>query len=217
MAKLNENDIRLIGRGAGVIQGITEKVIREGRKLGLMFADFHRLATPEGDETLEQMLGIMVAAQQASKIVCSNARIERKITLTLDRRQSPRELLEATKCDYIYEWMKTHCPEWKGPHTEVVTVALIDMGEDFTRDDSLAVIPRLGLNLAQDNAALWTLSKEHPDLQRNTWVIDPGTVWLDEGGDRCIAYLSGSSDFRNACLRRVALWWYRNYRVLALC
>lgn len=136
------------------------------------------MAKPQGDETVEKMIGIMVAAQQASKIVCPNARIEREFKLTLDRRQSPRELLEATKCDYIYEWMKTHYSEWKGPQTEEVTVALIDMGEDFTRDDSLAVIPRLGLKQASDNAALWTFSKDHPDFQRATWVIDPGTVWL---------------------------------------
>lgn len=216
MAKLNENDIRLIGKAAGVVQGITEKVIREGRRLGLTFADFHRLATPDGDETLEQMLGIMLAAQQASTIPCPNARIECEMKLAVDRRQPPRELLKATKCEYIYDWMKTHCPEWKGPQTEEVTAVLIDMGDHFTHEDMNSVISRLGLKKTVDNAALWTIAKDQPDLQRTTWVVDPGTVWLVGYGGECLACLDGGPDYRRAGLSGVAGGWSRVCRVLAL-
>lgn len=219
MAKLSENDIRLIGKGAGVIQGVTEKVIREGQKLGLTFADFHHLATPDGDKTLSQMLGIIVAAKQASKIVCPNAKIERRITLTIKRPANPVDLLLGTECDYIYPWMKTHHPDWKGPESETITVALIDMGENFNRDDSLAVILRLGCEVCIDNAALWTISgsKENRNLQREIGIMDPETVWLDGGGDECVAALYGSSGGRHAYLGGIASSWYRRCRVLALC
>lgn len=36
------------------------------------------------------------------------------------------------------------------------------------------------------------------------------SVWLDENGDECVAYLNGNSDNRNANLNRIANRYYRS-------
>jgi len=143
-------------------------------------------------------------------------RIERTFKLTLDYSMAPADMLRATKCDYIYQWMLEHCPGLKGTGRVEVTANLIDMGGYWTRNESLAAIDALGLVRTPDNAALWTLSKDHPDLQCEIWVVDPETVWQDENGNPCVTCLGGRPGERSARLDRVESRWVRRNLVLAL-
>lgn len=226
MAKKSKDEVKWLERGAGVVLGLANKVVPLALRRGLGVGDFHWLTTPDGDETLGQMLDLMAAArhpaqqdQPATPAILErfpNARIEREFELTVDRTGAPADLLLATGCDYIYEWMKSHHPAWKGSGVTTEKAVVIDMGSDYKRDDALAVIDALGLARCPDSATLWTLSKTHPDLQRDIGIMDPETVWLVRRGDSCVAILGGNSDSRYASLIRVEDRWDRDYRVLAL-
>ncbi|MEK7084732.1 MAG: hypothetical protein AAB932_05855 [Patescibacteria group bacterium] len=142
--------------------------------------------------------------------------IERRFALTFDYSVAPADALRATGCDYIYPWMKLHCPPWKGTGIVEVEACLIDMGQDYETAEAEAAIAELGVEKAPDNLAIWTLSCVHPDLQREVGVMDPGCVWRGKRGCPCIACLGGHQDFRSAGLSHVAYGWSRRYRVLAL-
>lgn len=155
-------------------------------------------------------------ATQVQPLVRPQPVIEREFKLLLDYSKSPPDTLRATKCDYIYPWMLEHCPPWQGKGKVEVTAALIDMSGDWERDGSLAAIAEFGLVQAPNNCAIWTLSREHPDLQRKIWIVDPGTVWSDEDGGPCTACLGGDPGGRDADLDGIAGRWSRLSRVLAL-
>lgn len=187
--------------------------------LGQIEAAINRLG---GEEGLRRFLAgeLIVAPETMEKK--TNAKIVQSIPLRLDRTMSPKETLIAakkvSKDGWIYPWMLQQCPvSWvEGADVSDVTVHLIDMGRDWKRDEALIAIRELGLERAEDNCALWTLSAKHPDLQRELWVVDPGHVWLGEGRRPCVAYVCGVAGSRGASLNGVANRWNRGDRVLAV-
>lgn len=208
-----KKDVSAVVSGMGIALAILVKLWEKAKKRGITEEEFHALARGDGERHLDALIESIIAIRQPAR---PKPTIEREFTLALDYSKSPADTLRATGCDYIYSWMLEHCPEWKGTGKMEVKAALIDMGADWHRDEALAAIGELGLLVAPDNCALWTLSKDHPDLQREIWVVDPGTVWTGESGGPCMAYLDGDPDDRNADLLGIAGRWARLSRVLAL-
>ncbi|MFA7314876.1 MAG: hypothetical protein WC025_03015 [Candidatus Magasanikbacteria bacterium] len=206
-----------MGLGLSILTILTDKA----KKRGLTDEEIHSLATPNGERYIDQLVENMAAARNSSFVQSGRktiARIEQSFPLILDYNISPVAMLEATGCNYIYEWMKTHHPAWNCTGTVEVMAHLINMGRDWDRNEALVAIQELDLRPAPDNAALWTLSgsKEHFDIQRKVWIVDPETVWLGKDDDQCVAFLNGFSDYRFADLDRIAYKWDCHFRVLAL-
>ena len=240
MAKRSGPDLKLFDTVMGIQQDLVAKLTMEGKKHGLRFRDARWLVTEEGRPTLMEMVSVLAEARKPKKRKprqtpvaaplsdpplpksilgrFPNARIICEIQLRVDRTVKPIDLILATRCGYINEWMKTYTPEWQETGIRDETAVIIDMGANYEHEDSLAVIDALDggkIESCPDRATIWTLSKDQPDLQREIWVMDPGTVSLDGSGGPCVAYLDGGSDRRGADLDRVAGGWDRCCRVLA--
>jgi len=241
MAKRSGSDLNLFDNVAGIQQDLIGKLVTEGARQGLRFRDARWLVTKEGQPTLVKIVAMLAEARKPKKRKprqtpvaaplsdpppwkpilerFPHARIMHEVQLRVNRTVKPIDLILATRCDYINKWIKKHTPEeWKEMGIRDETAVVIDMGADYEHGDSLAVIAALdggALELCLDRATIWTLSKDHPDLQREIWVMDLGTISIDKNGNRCVAYLGGDSDNRFADLHRVADRWLRSYRVLA--
>lgn len=184
------------------------------RELGHELASF--LFDPKHTGQVREFLRGLVATSRRPNILhrFPNARIRRESKLTVDRTGNPSDLLLAER-DKMYEWMKSHHPAWKASGVTTETVVLIDMGDDYRRDDALSVIEAFGLTPCPDNATLWTFSNTHVDLQQENWILDPGTVWRDRYDDSCVAIMCGLPGYRRAYLGRVNEGG-RDIRVIAL-
>ena len=240
MAKRSGSDLNLFDNVAGIQQDLIGKLVTEGARQGLRFRDARWLVTKEGQPTLVKIVAMLAEARKPKKRKprqtpvaaplsdpppwkpilerFPHARIMHEVQLRVNRTVKPIDLILATRCGYINEWMKTYTPEWQETGIRDETAVIIDMGANYEHEDSLAVIDALDggkIESCPDRATIWTLSKDQPDLQREIWVMDPGTVSLDEGGGPCVACLSGDSGGRRARLGRVAGGWGRYYRVLA--
>ena len=240
MAKRSGSDLNLFDNVAGIQQDLIGKLVTEGARQGLRFRDARWLVTKEGQPTLVKIVAMLAEARKPKKRKprqtpvaaplsdpppwkpilerFPHARIMHEVQLRVNRTVKPIDLILATRCGYINEWMKTYTPEWQETGIRDETAVIIDMGANYEHEDSLAVIDALDggkIESCPDRATIWTLSKDQPDLQREIWVMDPGTVSLDEGGGPCVACLSGDSGDRGASLRGVAGGCNRFYRVLA--
>ncbi len=102
----------------------------------------------------------------------------------------------------------------KGSGISEQEAILVHFNRNISTDAALEELDRMGLR-AGDIVELLAFGEQHPEVQGSFPIAELASVWTHHDGDRCVAYLWGSTGERDLCLNVVAHDWGDHYRFLA--
>lgn len=197
-----KKDVSAIESGMGVGMAILTSLLAKARKWGLPEGTIHRLATPEGEALLDQMVQVLAfAVGEANR-------------LFVDYTQPLADLIKDCKFDWVNDNItEKHFLIIKHSNGEV-EMKLFHFNRTISSDQAIQEMDKEGYRPAE-LPELLAYAKNNPDEQRKYPIVILGSVWR-RFGDRRVPYLYSDSDKRD-----LNLYWYDNdwdsyYRFLAV-
>jgi len=177
----------------GLLMGIISELVSLVRQYGGQDEDIHRLATPDGRSVLEQIAKLIV---EAGRKTCNVVRFVLPSALTLP--SWSRGVVDGEDREAIYS----------GQNVELELVEFCD-GQDYINGEEMLKRSLAKTRLAGNRAFEYLAA--HLEIIPEEWqkfvLVFPGTILLDESGNRYVRYL----DFSGGQWYRFSSWLGHNF------
>ncbi len=196
-------DKSTIVAGAGLVASIFIMLVKKVHAQGGTDEDIHRLATPDGETTLDEMVALIVGAKSgAFKVV-------------VDYTQTLSQMVQAGNYGWVHDDItQDHFPI-KGSGQKEVEVVLFHFDKVITSEEAITEMDKAGFRPARIEELL-ALGAQQPEFRKKFPIMAPGSVWRNSD-DRCdIPHLHCNAYQRNLNLYWFGSNWHRNYRFAAV-
>jgi len=208
-----KKDVSAIVSGGGLFLSIMTGLTSAVRKLGGSDDDIHRLATPDGERTLEEMAKLIVQTPSHT------------FSVTVDYGKSLPEMIAAGNYNWVNSDITSEhfpltpptAPVGSGPYRTLhdspgtVTIELVHLNKMVSTEDVLAELERRGFRPA-NLAELLALGATYPDTQRQFPIIALGSVWQHPYGHRSVPCLYEDDGKRGLNLDWIGYDWHARCR-----
>lgn len=189
----SKKDVSNVVSGAGLLTRIFTDLDKQLRQQGGTDADWHRLTTPEGEQTICAMVDAMLDRADFGQL--------RFKAITVDYGRTLAEMIAAGHYDWVNDDItKDHFPVTGSGQVELQPVLVHLDRYAYTREVE-AEMERRGLR-AGTHQELLAFGKQYPELQREFPIVGLGSAWVNPHGNRHVVYLWGAVD-----RRRLNLYW----------
>ncbi len=178
-----KKDVSSVVSGAGLLTSVFTKLDQQARLLGATDQDWHRLSTPDGEETIKQMARAMVGKSDVAPLETAES-----YQLTVDYDRSLAEMISAGRYDTVNCHITDKHFPIKSSGTLVVEMALVHLGRLITTEEVEAEFDRYGFRPARLEELL-AFGEQIFDSQKQYQVVALGSFWVRSDGFYLMPYL----------------------------
>lgn len=187
----------------GTMFQILKAIIDEVLSLGGNDENVRRILS---DQNLRREIGKLIMSASKSFVVAS-------FRVAVDYGRTLKSMVDAGKYDWVNEDItQEHFPVSSQGGDEV---SIFHFNEEIASENAILAMDREGFRPARIEELL-ALGEKQPELQKQFPIIALGSIWLDPGGDRCVAYLDFDGSERLLCLDWFDDSWSRDCRFAAV-
>lgn len=214
-------DYSALKQGLGLARGLSDEFIQACERINPPIEAIHRLVTPKGRATMDEIVRRAVAdwrAEQPEFIVQSNGNapfMASVVYVQPEFDELKRRFPAYVNPDYNGKRFDPieRCKAVSKENREVA-FEYVHMDRNASTDEVLAEMDRNGLQPALYEELLG-FAEKYPDEQRKYPIVALGSG-TGVSGRRCVAYLWRDDDGRRLCLDWIASDWSDCYRFLAV-
>ncbi len=203
-------DVSVIVSALGVLMSIITALVSAVRKQGGTDVDIYRLATPEGESTIEKIAALVVQAGKPIEKLAENC-----YKVLVDYGQTLQQMIAAGKYNHVNSNITADNFPVTGHGQQEVVVELVHFGREMESEVVLREFETRGLRAAT-LPELLAFGIKYPEKQREFPIIALDSVWQNRDGYRLIPELWDVAYGRFLDLHWLEFRWSEHYRFLAV-